>query len=137
MGRIFSPLARKTNTQCTPSFSFVLRHSLPFLSPSLGEEEAANPSVLDRQGLTSQPHSVSRIPSPHRRLGREPHPCLELSPQDLLFITLGAFSLNAIQSQIPTFQEAALCPTEHSVAVLCEPALFCSFHEGMFPSGGL
>lgn len=44
------------------------------------------------------------------------------------------FECNPV-SQIPTFQEAALCPTEHSVAVHCEPVLFCSFHEGMFPSG--
>lgn len=63
VGHIFSPLARKTNTHCTPSYSFVLRHSLPFLSLS-GEEEAATPSILDHRGLTSQPSPVSRIPAP-------------------------------------------------------------------------
>ena len=73
VGHILSPLARKTNTQCTPSYSFVLRHSLPFLSLS-GEEEAATPSVLDHRGLTSQPSRVSRIPAPPPGLAGNPTP---------------------------------------------------------------
>ena len=37
------------------------------------------------------------------------------------------FECNPV-SQIPTSQEAALCPVEHSVAVRWEAVLFCSFH---------
>lgn len=91
--------------------------------------------------LTSQPSSVSRIPPPPG-LARESHPpftqgILNVAepPGLALYLSRGIFFECNPVSQIPTFQEAALCQMEHSVAVRCERVLFCSFHYGMFPSG--
>lgn len=132
---MFSLLLEK-QTHCAPPASPFWFISLPFL-PGLreGMKEMMLRLTSLNIGVSHPSWAVSRILSPHpQALARTPHPLKHASlnvakpPGHALYHSGGiSFECNPV-SQIPTFQEATLFPMEHSVAVHCEPVLFCSFH---------
>lgn len=115
-------------------FSFLVNHSLPCLPPQ-GREKLLH--LMSSTTGVSHPSLVQLLgyPGPTPRLWQGTHPILKQEILDVaeppglaLYHSGGIFFEYRPVSQIPTSQEAALCLMEHSVAIHCEPVLFCSFY---------